>query len=148
MHTYVLTLWVASLGTQGAHLARAPSRAARARALDVRLRKRGHSWAFRVPPQEFFEGNAASLNQSRLAVALRDIIVHGPAKTRRVPLLVGPSNSGKTTIILPFDDVFGHARVFHKPAPGSAKACRKNSARRAQALSPRASPWMSRMAVS
>lgn len=67
-------------------------------------------------PQEFFENNAASLDQTRLAVSLRNIIVDGPAKSRRVPLIVGPSNSGKTTIILPFDEVFGHAHLFHKPA--------------------------------
>ena len=43
----------------------------------------------------------------------------GLSKTTRCHLIVGPSNSGKTTLLLPFDDLFGHARLFHKPALSS-----------------------------
>jgi len=64
------------------------------------------------------------LSREKLAVALRDIIVHGPSKTTRVPLLVGPTNTGKTTLIAPFDKVYGFNKVFHKPALGSKYALR------------------------
>jgi len=33
--------------------------------------------------------------------------------------LIGPSNSGKSTIVYPFDDLFEPKRVLHKPALGS-----------------------------
>ena len=64
------------------------------------------------------------LSQEALAVALRKVIKHGPSKTTRVPLLVGPTNTGKTTLIVPFDKLFGFSRVFHKPALGSSFALR------------------------
>ncbi|CAE7343110.1 unnamed protein product, partial [Symbiodinium microadriaticum] len=38
--------------------------------------------------------------------------------------LVCPTNSGKTTILLPFDDLFGFKHVFHKPALNSKFALR------------------------
>ena len=34
-------------------------------------------------------------------------------------MLVGPSNTGKSTLVYPFDDLFGPKHVFHKPALGS-----------------------------
>ena len=72
----------------------------------------------------FFAANAASIFQNNLAAALRAIICSGPSKTTRVPLVTGPTNSGKTTLFLPFDEVFGFHRVFHKPALGSKFALR------------------------
>ena len=72
----------------------------------------------------FFAANAASISQNNLAAALRAIICSGPSKTTRVPLVTGPTNSGKTTLFLPFDEVFGFHRVFHKPALGSKFALR------------------------
>ena len=72
----------------------------------------------------FFAANAASISQNNLAAALRAIICSGPSKTTRVPLVTGPTNSGKTTLFLPFDKVFGFHRVFHKPALGSRFALR------------------------
>eukprot|EP00435_Cladocopium_sp_Y103_P070863 s313_g36.t1 len=69
--------------------------------------------------QQFFAANAASLNSVELAFALRAVILSGPSKTTRAPIIVGPSNSGKTTVVLPFDELFGHNRVFHKPALNS-----------------------------
>ena len=48
----------------------------------------------------------------------------GPSKTTRVPLLVGPSNSGKSTVVYPFDDLFTPRKVLHKPALGSSFALR------------------------
>ena len=67
----------------------------------------------------FFAANEASICQRHLAEALRSIICSGPSKTTRVPLVTGPTNSGKTTLFLPFDDLFGFHKVFHKPALGS-----------------------------
>lgn len=69
--------------------------------------------------EQFFVANALTLDGGELAATLRAIIMSGPSKTTRCPFLVGPSNSGKTTLLLPFDDLFGHARVFHKPALSS-----------------------------
>ena len=59
------------------------------------------------------------MSERGLAVALRDIILAGPSKTVCVPMIVGPFNTSKTTIIEPFDELFGHAQVMHKPAQDS-----------------------------
>ncbi|CAE7469421.1 unnamed protein product, partial [Symbiodinium pilosum] len=72
----------------------------------------------------FFAANQATISKFDLAVALRAIICKGPSKTTRVPLVAGPTNSGKTTLFLPFDEVFGFQHVFHKPALGSKFALR------------------------
>ena len=58
------------------------------------------------------------------AAALRAILVDGPSKTTRVTLIVGPTSSGKTTLLLPFDILFGFLHVFHKPALGAKFALR------------------------
>lgn len=68
---------------------------------------------------KIFQENAATLCQKQLAVAIRDTLVNGPRKTFPVPFLVGPSNSGKSTLLYPFDDLFHPKRVLHKPALGS-----------------------------
>eukprot|EP00973_Karenia_brevis_P015036 2052421-Karenia_brevis.AAC.1 len=73
---------------------------------------------------DIFEKNRSSVNPTELAVALRDVLVHGPTKTTRAPCLVGPSNSGKSTIVYPFDDIYSPKRVLHKPALGSSFALR------------------------
>ncbi len=72
----------------------------------------------------FFAANQATISKFELAVALRAIICKGPSKTTRVPLVAGPTNSGKTTLFLPFDALFGFQHVFHKPALGSKFALR------------------------
>ena len=66
-----------------------------------------------------FARNQETLNKRELAAAIREILVGGPKKTTRVPFLVGPSNTGKSTLVYPFDDLFGPKRVLHKPALGS-----------------------------
>ena len=71
-------------------------------------------------PQEFFAANKKTLSKDHLATALRAIIMDGPAKTRRTPMLVGPSNTGKSTLVAPFVKLFGFRSVFHKPAGTSA----------------------------
>ena len=68
---------------------------------------------------QIFARNAETLDPKRLAACLRDIIRFGPSKTCRIPHLVGPSNTGKSTLLYPFDDLFGVPQVFHKPAVGS-----------------------------
>ena len=71
---------------------------------------------------DFFERNAQWIDGDRLAACVAAVVRDGPAKTRRVPLLVGPSNAGKSTIFDPVDNVFGADAVFHTPAMGSAMA--------------------------
>ena len=66
--------------------------------------------------QEFFQRNAATVPQECLAAALRGVLVCGPSKTTRVPYLVGPTNTAKSTLLQPFVDIFGAAHVFSKPA--------------------------------
>ena len=73
---------------------------------------------------EIFKSNAANFSPCDLATSLRRVLEHGPSKTCRVPFLVGPSNTGKSTILYPFDDLFGPKHVFHKPALGSTFALR------------------------
>ena len=38
--------------------------------------------------------------------------------------MVGPTNTVTSTLVLPFDDLFTHQRVFHNPALGSKFALR------------------------
>ena len=73
---------------------------------------------------DIFAQNADSISPRRLASCLKDVLCHGPSKTCRVPLLVGESNTGKSTLLYPFDDLFGPKHVFHKPALGSTFALR------------------------
>lgn len=70
------------------------------------------------------ERNAGSFSLQALAVALRATICGGPSKTCRVPLLVGATNTGKTTLVESFEQLFGHKHVFHKPVLGSSFALR------------------------
>jgi hypothetical protein len=75
--------------------------------------------SYKIAVGEIFARNSDSVDRHELAAALRDILAHGPTKTTRVPFLVGPTNSGKSTIVYPFDDLFTRPRVLHKPALGS-----------------------------
>ena len=77
-----------------------------------------------------FQQNGTSFSPHRLAAALRSVIQMGPSKTCRVPMLVGPSNTGKSTLVYPFDDLFGPKYVFHKPALGSTFALRNITKRK------------------
>jgi hypothetical protein len=79
----------------------------------------GPGCSYRAAAEEFFKANKATLDKVELAAALRAILVSGPSKTVRTPLLTGPSNSGKSTVVLPFDNLFNKKKVFHKPALGS-----------------------------
>ena len=79
--------------------------------------KLGGKCSYTAAANRIFEANAShGLRRELLAAALRNVIVQGPSKTTRVPFIVGPTNTGKTTLIAPFDKVFGFSRVMHKPA--------------------------------
>ena len=75
--------------------------------------------AWRQAADAFFDRNVGTMDRHRLAACFADVLRAGPAKTRRVPLLVGPTNSGKSTIFNPVDRVFGDSAVFHTPALAS-----------------------------
>ena len=79
---------------------------------------------YAVAAEEIFRRNAATLSPHKLAKALVRVVKAGPSKTCCVPFLVGPSNTGKSTLLYPFDDLFGAKKVFHKPALGSTFALR------------------------
>ena len=64
----------------------------------------------------FFHLNRHVLDKQALAASLRAVILHGPSKVTRVPLIVGASNTAKSTLVQPFDQLFGKSKVFHKPA--------------------------------
>ena len=84
----------------------------------------GDSCTYAAAASAFFAANAGAFSRAELAVALRNILMNGPSKTTRVPMIIGPTNSGKSTLVLPFDKLFGFDQVFHKPALGSSFALR------------------------
>ena len=69
--------------------------------------------------EAFFARNRGCLDEERLAACVAMVVKEGPSKTARVPLLTGPTNSGKSTVFDSLDDVFGHAAVMHTPALGA-----------------------------
>jgi hypothetical protein len=79
----------------------------------------GDGCQWRVAAAEFFQRNHGAVNEAQLAAATASVLQHGPGKTTRVPLLVGPTNAGKSTIFDPVDEVFGAACVFHTPSLGA-----------------------------
>ena len=66
--------------------------------------------------EEVLNNNSSNWDRRRLAASLRNIIVTGPTKDTRVPFLVGKTNTGKSTLVDPFDVLFGHNQVLHLPA--------------------------------
>ena len=70
-------------------------------------------WEAAVRP--FFVRNAASIDEEWLAACLAKVICDGPGKNARVPLLVGVTNAGKSTVLESIDAVFGPENVFHTP---------------------------------
>ena len=65
--------------------------------------------------ETFFERNSGTIDRQALASSLARVICHGPTKTSRVPLIVGCTNSGKSTMLTPTTKVFGFANVVHRP---------------------------------
>ena len=84
----------------------------------------GESCTYAVAAKAIAASNTESLNFRELAVALRAVICQGPSKTRRVPMIAGGTNTGKTTLLLPFDKLFGFSFILHKPALHSKFALR------------------------
>ena len=79
----------------------------------------GADCTYAAAASKFFDANRATLSKLELSAALRAIILRGPSKTTRTPWIIGPTNTGKSTLVLPFDELFGSNRVFYKPAFGS-----------------------------
>ena len=94
----------------------------------------GHACSYNHAAAAFFAANSMSLSRVELAVALRNILVTGPAKTTRVPMIVGPINSGKSTLVLPFDELYGFAHVFTNLRSGRALPCATYSRRRSSSF--------------
>ena len=59
------------------------------------------------------------VDQQLLAAALRKVISEGPSKTARVPMIVGRTNAGKSTLFNPIYSVFGPTAIFNKPKLGA-----------------------------
>jgi hypothetical protein len=67
---------------------------------------------------DFFDRNP-SVNKELLASSLRKVIAQGPSKTTRVPLITGPRNAGKSTVLEPLTELFGPQNVVNKPKLGA-----------------------------
>ena len=76
----------------------------------------GDTCDYAAAAEDLFAMNQTSFSRVSLAAALRAVLVTGPSKSTPVPFLVGGTNCGKSTLVYPFDDVFGFSAVFHKPA--------------------------------
>ena len=87
---------------------------------------KGECCEYHVAAREFFERNAENFSQDELAEALRRIIVAGPGKDAKVPFLVGTTNTGKTSLVESFDQLFGEQRVYHLPAVTDKKYALRN----------------------
>ena len=86
----------------------------------------GEECSYRKAAAEIFEGNSASFDWRRLAVCLRNVMVTGPSKDTRIPFLTGTTNTGKSTLMDPCDDLFGFEHVFHLPALSDGKYALSN----------------------
>jgi hypothetical protein len=64
--------------------------------------------------EAFFVRNTG-VNRREVATACARVFALGPGKTSRVPVLLGPTNSGKSTLFSPVVPLFGKGRVFHVP---------------------------------
>ena len=71
---------------------------------------------------DFFRRNQATVDGELLAAALAQVICHGPSKTRRVPLIAGVTNAGKSLVLDPLVNVFGRKAVDFCPAQGASMA--------------------------
>ena len=63
--------------------------------------------------QAFFQRNSGTIDSDRLAACLAAVLEKGPNKTRRIPLIAGPTNAAKSTVLDPIDEVFGEDNVQH-----------------------------------
>ena len=65
---------------------------------------------------DFFARNSATITREELASSMARVVLHGPGKEARVPLIVGSTNAGKSTVLKPLIKVFGFGNVVHRPA--------------------------------
>jgi hypothetical protein len=68
--------------------------------------------------EEFFDNNT-DIDRERLAASLRKIVEVGPCKEARVPLIIGTTNCGKSTVLDNVKKVFGKKHVLSKPKIGA-----------------------------
>ena len=68
---------------------------------------------------QFFDRNRPTIDHQLLAASLAKVIQVGPGKTSRVPLIAGPTNACKSTILDPCMTAFGKASIACTPALGS-----------------------------
>ena len=68
--------------------------------------------------EQFFHRNAG-VDRERLAANLRKVIQFGPGKMAKVPLIVGATNTGKSTVLDPVRAVFGPGAILNKPKIGA-----------------------------
>jgi len=71
---------------------------------------------------DFFIRNASTIDRGYFASALANVIFHGPGKTSRVPLLVGPTSAAKSMILDPLINVFGFSNIIHRPGEKASMA--------------------------
>jgi hypothetical protein len=90
----------------------------------------------------FFELNASSFDRTHLAMALRGVLVSGPTKQTPVPFLVGPTNTGKSTLVEPFDDLFGSSAPCYPSAVAAVIVIRTRPALRCAMSTPATSMFM------
>jgi hypothetical protein len=64
----------------------------------------------------FFNRSKRTIDEDHLWAALRNVIVHGPQRSSKAVMIVGESQTGKSTVLEPADAVFGQLNVVHKPA--------------------------------
>ena len=76
----------------------------------------GANCVYHKVAEQILDKNAANFRRGDLAAAIRKIIVCGPSKEARVPFCVGATNTGKSTLVDSFDDLFQWKEVFHLPA--------------------------------
>lgn len=67
----------------------------------------------------FCDRNRATIDHQRLAADLARVIQMGPSKTARVPMIVGPTNAGKSLMLDPCNNVFGRDKIHQCPALGA-----------------------------
>ena len=76
----------------------------------------GADCRYRQVAEEILEKNDMNFSRGHLANSIRKVINMGPCKEARVPFLVGPTNTGKSTLMDSVDDLFHWKQVFHLPA--------------------------------
>jgi len=88
--------------------------------------KHGPQCRYNEVAQQILHHNRMNFQAGHLANSIRKIINMGPCKEARVPFLVGPTNTGKSTLVDSVDDLFHWQQVFHLPADSDQKFALRN----------------------